>query len=157
VRLPAVVRLSRSSWDDARNPAAEKLQFVFKQLAALTAQCCISTIKLPRCEMKGQDAERLAGVLAQCPALALLDLSGNSNFGATGAEGLAGVLGQCRELVHLNLSGNLIGAAGADSLAGVLAQCRALAHLYLRSNQIGAVGAGRLRALWRGQASGLVL
>jgi len=38
MRLPAVVRLSRSSWDDARNPAAEKLQFVFKQLAALTAQ-----------------------------------------------------------------------------------------------------------------------
>jgi Ran GTPase-activating protein (RanGAP) involved in mRNA processing and transport len=58
-----------------------------------------------------------------------LDLSGNSNFGATGAESLAGVLGQCAALAHLNLSGN----------------------------QIGAVAGGRLRALWRGQASDLVL
>ena len=53
--------------------------------------------------MKEQDAERLAGVLAQCPALAHLDLSVNRSFGAAGAERLAGVLGQCRELVHLNL------------------------------------------------------
>jgi hypothetical protein len=64
--------------------------------------------------MKGQDAERLAGVLALCPALARLDLSGNYNFGAGGAERLAGVLGQCRELVHLNLSGNCIGDPGAE-------------------------------------------
>jgi Ran GTPase-activating protein (RanGAP) involved in mRNA processing and transport len=58
--------------------------------------------------MKGQDAERLAGVLAQCPALAHLDLSGNSDFGPAGAERLAGVLGQCRELLHLNLSSDYI-------------------------------------------------
>jgi len=44
--------------------------------------------------MKGQDAERLAGVLAQCPALAYLDISHNYNFGAAGADRLAGVLGQ---------------------------------------------------------------
>ena len=77
--------------------------------------------------MKGKHAERLAGVVAQCPALAHLDLSDNHNFGAAGAERLAGVLGQCRELVHLNL----------------------------RVNDIGDVGGGRLRASWRGQASGL--
>jgi hypothetical protein len=39
----------------------------------------------------------------------------------------------------------------------VLAQCVALAHLNLGGNDIGAVGQGRLRASWRGQASGLVL
>jgi Ran GTPase-activating protein (RanGAP) involved in mRNA processing and transport len=63
-------------------------------------------------------------VPGQCPALAHLDLSGNSDFGAGagGAERLAGVLGQCRELVHLNLSDNKIGAGGAERLAGVLAQ-----------------------------------
>jgi hypothetical protein len=60
--------------------------------------------------MKGQDAESLAGVLAQSPALAHLDLSAKYNFEADGAESLAGVLGQCRELVHLNLSCNKIGA-----------------------------------------------
>jgi hypothetical protein len=39
----------------------------------------------------------------------------------------------------------------------VLAQCPALAHLDLQCNGIEAVGKGRLRASWRGQASGLVL
>jgi hypothetical protein len=42
--------------------------------------------------MEGKDAERLAKVLAQCPALAYLDLSGNSNFGSAGTERFAGVL-----------------------------------------------------------------
>jgi hypothetical protein len=52
--LPAVVRLSRSFWDDPRNCAApEKLQLVLRQLKELTAQCCITTLELPRCEMKG--------------------------------------------------------------------------------------------------------
>ncbi len=117
MRLPAVVRLSRSFWNDARNSTtAEKLQFVMRQLTLMTASCRISTLELPRCGMKGQDAEGLAGVLAQCPALAHLDLSGNPNFGAAGAERLVGVLGQCPELVHLNLSGNDIRAVGAESL-----------------------------------------
>jgi hypothetical protein len=142
---PAVVRLSRSFWDDARNgTSTEKLQFVLRQLTALTTQCCISTLELPRCEMKGQDAEKLAGVLAQCPALAHLDLSDNFYFGAAGAERLAGVLGQCRELVHLNLAGNAIGAGGAEMLAGVLAQCPVLAHLNLSDNWIEAAGAESL-------------
>jgi hypothetical protein len=47
------------------------------------------------------------------------------------AERFAGVLAQCRELVHLDLSRNKIGAGGAESLAGVLPQCTALAHLNL--------------------------
>jgi Ran GTPase-activating protein (RanGAP) involved in mRNA processing and transport len=106
--------------------------------------------------MKGQDAERLAGVLEQCPALAHLDLSYNC-IGAGGAERLAGVLGHCAALAHLDLGGNGIRAAGAESLAGVLAQCPALAHLNLCCNRIGAVGGGRVRASWRGQASGLFL
>ena len=158
MRLPAVVRLSRSFWGDARNGTKEaKLEFVLRQLAAMTARCLITTLELLECEMKGQDTKRLAGVLAQCPALAHLDLSGNSVFGAAGAKRLAGVLVQCRELVHLNLSGNQIGPAGADSLAGVLGQCAALAHLNLSGNDIGTVGRGRLRASWCGQASGLLL
>jgi hypothetical protein len=87
MRLPAVVRLSRRFWQDTRNGTKEaKLEFVFRQLAAMTAR--ITTLELPKCGMKGQDAERLAGVLAQCPALAHLDLSGNSDFGAGGARGL---------------------------------------------------------------------
>jgi hypothetical protein len=145
MRLPAVVCLSRSFWDDARNGTGEaKVEFVVRQLAALTARCLITTLELPECEMKGEDAERLAGVLGQCPALAHLDLSGNSDFGPAGAERLAGVLGQCRELVHLNLSRNKIGAGGTERLAGVLAQCPALAHLNLWKNFIGAGGAESL-------------
>jgi hypothetical protein len=145
MRLPAVVRLSRSFWGDARNgTAAEKLQFVIRQLTLMTTWCRISTLELPRCDMKGQDAESLAGVLAQSPALAHLDLSANYNFEADGAESLAGVLGQCRELVHLNLSCNKIGAGGAESLAGVLPQCTTLSHLNLSCNYIGASWAEKL-------------
>jgi hypothetical protein len=145
MRLPAVVRLSRSFWGDARNGTEEeKRQVVLRQLAAMTGWCRISTLALPCCDMKGQDAERLAGVLAQCPALAHLDLSGSFNFREAGAQRLAGVLGLYRDLVHLNLSGNHIGAGGVERLAGVLAQCRALAHLDLSYNQIGDAGAERL-------------
>ncbi len=77
--LPAVVRLSRSFWDDARNgTAAEMLQFVMSQLTALTAHCRISTLELPRCKTCCLCNARLAGVLAQCPALAHLNLTYNA-------------------------------------------------------------------------------
>jgi hypothetical protein len=93
----------------------------------------------------------------------------SQRFGPDGAESLAGVLAQCAALAHLNLCGtsihlrdttkgeNQIGEAGAASFAGVLAQCAALTHLNLCSNGIEAVGEGRIRASWRGQASGLLL
>ena len=51
--------------------------------------------------MKGQDAERLAGVLAHCTLI----LAAIMFLEAAGEQNLAGVLEQCRELVHLNLSG----------------------------------------------------
>jgi hypothetical protein len=130
MRLPAVVRLSRSFWDDTRNgTAAEKLRIVMRQLAVATARCRISTLELPRCEMNGQDAESLAEVLGQCRELVHLDLSGNQ-IGDAGTERLAGV-GQCAALTHLDLYDNFIGAVGAERLAGVLGQCTALAHLDL--------------------------
>jgi hypothetical protein len=63
--LPAVVRLNRRFWGDTHNgTAVEKLQVVMRQLTALTAQCRISTLELPRCDMKENDEEILAGVLA---------------------------------------------------------------------------------------------
>jgi Ran GTPase-activating protein (RanGAP) involved in mRNA processing and transport len=97
--LPAVVRLSRSFWSDARNgTAAEKLQFVLRQLTSLTDRCRIKILEQPLCEMRGQNVERLAGVL-----------------------------GQCADLTHINLSYNGLGADGTGRLAGVLTQCRVLA------------------------------
>jgi hypothetical protein len=43
MRLPAVVRLSRSFWDDARDgTAAEKRQFVMRQLTVATDRCRIT-------------------------------------------------------------------------------------------------------------------
>ena len=98
-------------------------------------RCLITTLELPKCDMKGQDAERLVGVLTLCPALTHLDLSDNSDFGAAGADRLAGVLGQCRELVH-----NKIGSGGTEILGGVLSQCPALDHLNLSENKIEAGG-----------------
>ncbi len=134
--------------------AAEKLQLVFRLLAALTAgyrittldfSCGVSLIWVDENSklssgIKAAGAERLAGVLAQCPALTHLNLC----FNSIEAESLAGVLGRCRELVHLNLSSNNIGQAGAESFAGVLAQFTALAHLDLSSNSIRAAGAETL-------------
>jgi hypothetical protein len=95
--LPVVVRLRRSFWDEARHgTAAEILQFVMNQLTALTAQCHISTLELPRCEaccgnfastpaslaLQRQQCclcnARLAGVMAKCPALAHLHLTFNA-------------------------------------------------------------------------------
>ena len=52
--------------------------------------------------MSGQDAERLGGVLAQCPVLSELYLNGNE-LGAEGAGRLAGVLPQCPALSILGL------------------------------------------------------
>ena len=71
MRLPAVVRLSRSFWDDARNGTEkEKRQFVLRQLTFMTARCRITTLELRRCAntaITGPHSEWLAGgVLAQC-------------------------------------------------------------------------------------------
>jgi hypothetical protein len=179
---PAVVRWSWSFWKgpttqktkkhaELNDTAAEKLAFVFRQLAALTARCRITKINFGPfrswlndggpghpCRINGQDAVRLAEVLAQCAALARLNLSSNG-IGAGGAKSLAGVLAQCTALVQLDLSGyrsrylssymphdyNRIGDAGAESLAGVLGQCPALAYLDLRGNSIEVVEAHRIR------------
>jgi hypothetical protein len=166
MRLPAVVRLSRSFWDDARNgTSAEKLQFVMTQLVVFTARCRITTLALPECEMNAQDAERLAGVLEQCPALARLDLRGDSHpndtfpscLGAEGAQSLGRVLRLCPALTYLNLSYNYFGYRGVEVLAGVLARCTALAHLELSHNRIGTVGRERLRSSWCGPGSALFL
>ena len=100
MRLPAVVRLSR--------PYAGT-DFLLGQLAATTARCLITTLELPSCHITGQNRERLAGLLAQCPALAYLDLS-HTCYGAAIADRLAlGVLAQCTALTHLDLSENEIG------------------------------------------------
>ena len=49
-------------------------QFVWSQLASLTVLVRISTLELRVFDMIAQDAERLAEVLAQCPALTRLSL-----------------------------------------------------------------------------------
>jgi len=58
---------------------------------------------------------RLTGVLAQCTALAHLDLCGNE-IGPGGAGRLAGVLGQCPALELLDLSDNSIGSRCFENL-----------------------------------------
>jgi hypothetical protein len=154
MRLPAVVCLSRSFWDDAHTGTEkEKRQFVLRQLTAMTAWCRITTLELRSCGVTGPHAEWLAGgVLAQCRELVHLDLSGNQ-IGPDGAESVAGVLAQCPALAHLNLSRCRIGDVvaevepcdevkfsfpGAETLVGVLA------HLELIFNRIGAGGATSL-------------
>jgi hypothetical protein len=64
-RLPAVVRLSRSFRGDAHNDLERaKLQFVLRQLPAMTASFRITTLDLYGCDMKGKHAGWLAAVLA---------------------------------------------------------------------------------------------
>ena len=59
----------------------------------------------------------------------------------------------CPALAHLDLNENQIGPDGAENLSWVLALCPPLAH----RDEIEAVGEVRLRALWRGQDSSLLL
>jgi hypothetical protein len=83
---------------DARNAtASEKLQCFLRQLAPLTTLCCISTLEMPHCEMKELNTESLAGVVTQCPALALLNIRKGADRSAE-SESLARVLGQCTVL-----------------------------------------------------------
>jgi Ran GTPase-activating protein (RanGAP) involved in mRNA processing and transport len=159
MRLPAVVRLIRSFWDDARNGAEkEKCRFVLRQLTGMSGLCRITTLELRSCAITGPHAEWLAGgVLAQCRALVHLDLSGN-DIGGPGAERLVISLPQCTALAQLDLSYNRIGPDGAESLAGVLGQCSALAHLNLSENQIGSAGSESLgREACRSACLGRVL
>jgi hypothetical protein len=144
LRPPVFVRWSLSFLEDERNgPAAEKLKLVFKQLAALLARSRITKLDTRRCTIKGQDAKRLAGVLAHCPALTHLNLSENQ-LRTGGAENLVGVLGQCRALAHLDLRYNQLGDEGVGRFAGVLGQLGALAHLNLSDNEMGSAGAEKL-------------
>ena len=47
IRLPVVVRLNRSFWDDTRNvTSAEKIKFTMRQLTLMTSWCHISTLEL---------------------------------------------------------------------------------------------------------------
>jgi hypothetical protein len=173
LRPPAFVRWRMSFLDDRLNgTGTERKHFVFRQLTALTAVCHITTLELffddsltegkqrriqkrnwtsHLCRVRGHDVERLAGVLAECPALTHLNLRYNAigecrvlAYHQLQDGRLAKVLGQCRVLSYLNLSWNKIGAAGAGKLAGVLGQCRALAHLDLSWNWIGDAGAESL-------------
>ena len=63
----------------------------------------------------------------------------NNQIGAAGAERLAGVLPQCPtlsplELGYSELGYNGIGDEGAGRLAGVLPQCPPLSHVHLHFN-----------------------
>jgi hypothetical protein len=58
------------------------------------------------------------------------------------------VLAQCPALAHLDLRINAMGAVGAERIAGVLAQCPALAHLNLGGIDIRADGQGALQECW---------
>jgi hypothetical protein len=163
MRLPAVVRLSRRFWDDARHGTEkEKRQFVLRQLTAMSARCSITTLELRHCAIAGPHAEdQGCGSIAnqRSRRQATLQEFGFGSvkkalpsfeehtkvmdaFQGTSAEWLAGgVLAQCPGLVHLDLCGNEFGPAGAKSLARVLGQCTALAHLNLSWNEFGAAGA----------------
>jgi Leucine-rich repeat (LRR) protein len=153
VRLPAVVSVRRSFLNDpARGTVTQRLKQIFAQLVLLVDRCRITAIELSGCQIKGKYVESLAGVLAQCPALARLVLSSNE-IGPDGAERL-GVLAQCTALAHLDLSDtslrgfsidSAISSDGAGRLAEVLPQCPSLSHLYLSNNGIGLDdGPGRL-------------
>ena len=156
LRPPAIVRLSRAFLDTVVCCKRGRLLHILTELEKMTSRCRITILALENCGIGGQDAERLAGVLAQCPALSELFLKGNQ-LGADGAGRLAGVLAQCPALSDLDLGYNQIGDQGAGRLAEVPPQCPALSHLDLSSNEIGAEAADRLRAVWTGEPIHLVL
>jgi hypothetical protein len=84
-----------------------------------------SIFNIENCSISGQDAERLAGVLAQCPALSRLNLD-NNQLGAEGAGSLAEVLPQCLSLFVLSLRAEVV--VHAKVLHADLRNCRATHH-----------------------------
>ena len=76
MRLPAVVRLSRSFWDDARNGTEkEKRQFVFRQITLMQVECADAAPGCQRCELPENELQlfsgcAIAGVLPETPAQA---------------------------------------------------------------------------------------
>ncbi len=70
MRLPAVLLLNRSFWDDTDNVTEkEKCHFVLSHLTGMSevaARCLITTLELRSCAITGPRAEWLTeGVLAQ--------------------------------------------------------------------------------------------
>jgi Ran GTPase-activating protein (RanGAP) involved in mRNA processing and transport len=128
----------------------------------------LSHLDLSRNFIGDEAAGRLAGVLAQCPALSRLNLSTN-HIGDDGAGSFAGVLMQCPALSFLYLASNNIGDQGARRLEEVLAHhstrpgapaagpSPALSYLDLRHNQIGSEGSSMLQAACRGRPFSLRL
>ena len=100
LRPPAIVRLSRAFLDAVVCCKRERLLHILTELEKMTSLCRITILDVENCGMSGQDAERLAGVLAQCPALSELYLNGNQ-LGAEGVARLAGVLPQVLNLLAL--------------------------------------------------------
>jgi Ran GTPase-activating protein (RanGAP) involved in mRNA processing and transport len=152
--LPAVVRLSRSFWDDARNDTEKaKCQFVFRQLVTMTVRWHTITDLNGNSNFGSAGTKRLAEVLGTCRELTHLNLRWNDIGSTRGKEVCrSAVLGQCASLVHLNLNDSQIGPVGAENLGEVLTQCTALTHLNLGDNQIGDAGAERLSGVmgqWR--------
>lgn len=99
----------------------------------------MTTLELSKCHI-GQDVEKLAGLLTNCPTLPHLDLRSNTNILYQGAYDLPG-LGQCSTLTHLNLGANMIGDLGTERLAPVPTKFSSLAHLDLTyDNHIGSAG-----------------
>ncbi len=135
LRPPAIVRMSRTFLDNVLCCKRGRLLHILTELEKMTSRCRITILDLKNCGVRGQDAERHAAVLAQCPALNRLYLDGNQ-LEAEGAL-LPGVLPQCPVLSKLNLGGNQIGNEGAERLAGVVQQRRVLSILGLGGNQIG--------------------
>ena len=101
LRPSTVVKLNITFWNGAR---AEPRQTNMTELEKMTCRYRIATLDLRSCSMSCQDAERLAGVLAQCPSLSQLYLDDNK-VGAEGAGRLAAVLPQCPALSVLSLVG----------------------------------------------------
>ena len=109
----------------------------------------------------------LAGALAHCPSITVLDFSTN-NIQEAGANALAAALVHCPALLNLNFGTpsafllhasfpfiitqifqqafNTIGEAGAIKISTALAKCTALTTLDLYGNNIGDVGAQAVAA-----------
>ena len=121
LRPPTIVKVNKTFLDNVVCCKRERLQQILTQLEKMVSRCRITILDLEGCGMSEQDAERLAGVLEQCPALSHLYLRGNQ-IGAEGVGRLAGVLPQCPSLSELGLGGNQIGAEGVERLVGVLPQ-----------------------------------
>jgi Ran GTPase-activating protein (RanGAP) involved in mRNA processing and transport len=142
-QLPREFRVNKVWWAASRDSQLDKENFILDKLLKKAEQTSIGSIIVPEClkSRSRNEAKKLAKVLALCPFLTWLDLSGNriewSELYQPEIEWNR-VKWRCTSLTHLDLKCCDLHREGLEWICKILAQwkCEKLASLDLSDNKL---------------------